>query len=137
MFRLPLALLGSTLAATAIVASAQAAKPEAPLADIQCGDTSYQAAVTSGGSDNANNVFTPAHLVGGGLLVPVAFTNQHSTFTDPDGNVFEEDEPDASHHAPPNKDLLSCHFTVSFEDPGGGSGTFEGDVVAFLAGNVP
>jgi hypothetical protein len=136
MFRLVLAICGGGIAAAALLATAFAAKPEAPLADIQCGDVHYQAAVTSGGSENANNNFTPAHLVGGGILVPVAFSNQHSTFTDPDGNVFEEDEPDVSHHAPPNKDLLSCHFTASFSDPDGGSGSFSGDVVAFLAGNV-
>jgi hypothetical protein len=137
MLRTMLAVLGSALAATAIVAAAQAANPEAPLADIQCGDAHYQAAVTSGGSDNANNLFTPAHLVGGGILVPVAFSNQHATFTDPDGNVFTDDEPDVSHHAPPNADLLSCHFTATFDDPRGGSGTLEGDVVGFIAGNHP
>ena len=136
MFRLVLAICGGGIAATALLATAFAAKPAAPLADIQCGDAHYQAAVTSGGSDNANNQFTPAHLVGGGILVPVAFSNQHDMFVDPDGNVFEDFPADVSHHAPPNKDLLSCHFTASFDDPSGGHGTFEGDVVAFLAGNA-
>ena len=129
MFRAITAVVAGLACATSLVVSAQAAKPEQPLADIQCGDTTYQAPVSDHG--NGNNDFTPAHLVGGGLLIPVAFSNQHGTFTDSDGNVFTDDPPDVSHPTPGNKTLLSCSFVVTFSDETG-SGTFTGDVTAFL-----
>jgi len=111
----------------AIGATAFAAKPQQPLATVDCGtDGSFQVKTNPG-----NGNFTPAKIVGGGVLIPVAFSNQHGTFTDPEGNTFTQDEPDVSHNAPANKYLMSCHYTASFTDPSGGSGMFEGDVIAF------
>lgn len=110
-------------------ASAFAAKPPSPPATVDCGADGVFQVTTSPGNGN----FTPAKIIGngGGVLIPVAFSNQTGTFTDPEGNMTTETEPDVSHNAPANKDLMSCHFTVSFSDPSGGSVSFSGDVVAF------
>jgi hypothetical protein len=118
----------AAVAGAAIVSTAAAAKPEPVIADVDCGaDGSLEVRV------NGNGAFAAAHIIGGGIFVPVAFSNQHATFTDNEGNMFEEDEPDVAHNAPPNKDYLSCHFVVTFEDEEG-TGTFTGDVVGFIPG---
>jgi len=112
-----------------VAGAAFAAKPPSPPADVDCGaDGTFVVAVSPG-----NGSFTPARILSGGsgLLIPVAFSNQVGTFTDNEGNTMSEPEPDVSHPAPANKDLLSCHFTVSFSDDTG-TFTFSGDVVAFM-----
>jgi hypothetical protein len=110
-------------------ATASAAKQPNPPATVDCGAAGSFQVTSSPGNGN----FTPAKIIGdgGGVLIPVAFSNQSGTFTDPDGNVSTETEPDVSHPAPANKDLMSCHFTIAFSDPSGGSVSFSGDVVAF------
>ncbi len=109
--------------------SAYAAKPAPQLVSLDCGsDGAFTVEVS-----NSNGVFAAAHVTGGGTIIPVAFSNQHSTFTDTQGNVFTDDPPDVSHNAPANKDILSCHFTATFADANG-SGTFSGDVEAFIVG---
>jgi hypothetical protein len=112
---------------TAQVASA--AKPEQEAISLDCGaDGTFQVTTPPG-----NGQWTPARIVGGGTIIPVAFSKQHGTFTDNSGQVFTEDPPDVSKGGPPNKDFINCHFVVTFEDKDG-SGTFQGDVMAFIVG---
>ena len=85
---------------------------------------------------NGNGPFTPGRIVGGGVVIPVAFENQHAVFTDTDGNVFEEFPPDivkGNGNPGANKDLIVCDFEVTFEDETG-TGTFTGTVTAFVVG---
>jgi hypothetical protein len=107
--------------------SASAAKPEPQLVSLDCRSDGVIDIAVSG----ANGIFSAAHVVGGGTIIPVAFSNQHSMFTDNQGHVFTDNPPDVSHNAPHNKDILSCHFTATFTDANG-SGTFSGDVDAFI-----
>jgi hypothetical protein len=128
--RILIALALAAVAAIGLTAAVSAAKPEQGTINVDCGaDGTFVVGLTPG-----NGTFTPAPIVGGGNLIPVAFSNQVSTFTDNEGNTFTENEPDASHPAPANKDLLSCHFEATFSDDTG-SGTFSGDVIAFMVGH--
>jgi hypothetical protein len=111
-----------------LVGTASAAKEPNPLITVDCGSDGMFTVLGNSG----NGAFTPAKIAnGGGVLIPVAFSNQVSTFTDNDGNVFTEPEPDASHPAPANKHLMSCSFSVSGSSPEG-TFSFSGDVVAFM-----
>ncbi|MDP9237379.1 MAG: hypothetical protein M3P30_08290 [Chloroflexota bacterium] len=111
------------------VTGASAAKPEPLQVSADCGADGTLIVQVS----QNNGTFSAAHIVGGGTFIPVAFSNQHGTFTDTEGNVFTEDPPDVSHRTPANKDILSCHFTITIEDDSG-SGTFSGDVQGFVVG---
>ena len=85
---------------------------------------------------NGNGQFSPGRLVDGGVVIPVAFENQHGTFTDNEGNVFEEFPPDVTKgngNAGKGKDLIVCDFAVTFEDENG-SGSFGGTVTAYVVG---
>lgn len=129
MFRTVIASGIACVAALALAAGAFAANPhENPPVTIDCGaDGSFQVMAVPG-----NGNFTPVHVIDGGTLIPVAFSNQVATVYDSEGNIIDqEDVPDVSHPAPANKDLMSCSFTVSFPTPEG-SMSFSGDVVAFL-----
>jgi len=111
-----------------LVMNASAAQEEVV---IDCRDDGTYTALVGG-----NGVFTPGKLVGGGVLIPVAFENQHSVFTDNEGNVFEDSEPDVKKgngNPGRNKDLIVCDFTVEFEEEGG-SGTFSGTVTGYIVG---
>ena len=131
MIRMLIAVGMAAVAAVVLTGAASAAKPQQQLVSVDCGADGTFTVTSSPG----NGTFTPAHIIGGGNLIPVAFTNQVATFTDPDGNTITENQPDASHPAPANKDLLSCHFTATFSDSTG-TGTFSGDVVAFMVGGT-
>jgi hypothetical protein len=129
--------IGSAILALAAVAgafglagTASAAKPEPLTIELDCGDDGTLTVELVPG----NGTFTPAKVVGGGTLIPVAFSNQHGTFTDNAGNVEEFDEPGIAKGGPHGKDFMDCHFVVTFEEPEG-TGTFEGDVRAFIAGH--
>jgi hypothetical protein len=112
------------------VAATASAAPGQP-AELDCGTAGTFTVITNG-----NGQFTPGRLVGGGVVVPVAFSNQHSMFTDNEGNVFEEFPPDVvkgNGHPGQNHDLITCDFSITFEDEGG-SGSFSGTVTGFIAG---
>jgi hypothetical protein len=132
MFRRSLIAVGAAAAIMgALAMTASAAKPERETVNLDCGaDGVMTASVVPG-----DGQWTPAKLLnGGGTIIPVAFTDQHATFTDNDGNTFNEDAPDVFKNAPPNKDLMTCSFTLDFEEEGG-SGTFSGVVTAWIAGH--
>jgi hypothetical protein len=99
--------------------------------ELDCGTDGTFTVLTNG-----NGQFTPGRLVGGGAVIPVAFSNQHATFTDSEGNVFEDFPPDVvkgNGHPGKNKDLITCDFSLTFEDEGG-SGSFSGTVTGFVTG---
>lgn len=127
MVRISITVLAA-VAAIALTATAFAAKPAPPLIDVDCGADGTFTIIGGPGQGR----WTPGIIAdGSGVLIPVAFSNQHGTFTDNEGHVFSDDPPDISKHAPANKDLMDCHFSVSFEDENG-SGSFSGDAVVFL-----
>jgi hypothetical protein len=127
-----LAAVAGAVAAVAMVAGASAAK-STNLATVECGsDGTFQVL-----TNNGNGTWTPAKVVDtGAILHPVAFSNQVGSFTDTDGTTQTFEEPDVMKaHAPAGKDLLSCSFSLSGTDPGGGEFSFSGDVVLWMGGN--
>jgi len=85
---------------------------------------------------NGNGQFAPGRIIGGGVVVPVAFADQHLTFDDGEGHVFEEFPPDVvkgNGHPGSNKNLVTCDFSLTFEEQGG-TGSFSGTVTAFIVG---
>ena len=124
-------LAAAAVVSGALVMTASAAKPERETVSLDCGADGVMTASVNQG----NGQWTPAKLLnGGGTIIPVAFTDQHATFTDSDGNTFNEDAPDVFKNAPPNKHLMTCSFTLDFEEEGG-SGSFSGVVTAWIAGH--
>ncbi len=108
--------------------TASAAKPEPFTIELDCGeDGTLEVALGPG-----NGTFTPVKIVGGGMLIPVAFSNQHGTFTDNGGHTEEFNEPDVSKAGPTKGNFVNCHFEIVFNDENG-TGSFEGDVKAFIA----
>ena len=128
MYRIIAAGLVASALAIGVIANVSAAQEEL---EVDCGaDGTFTVLL------NGNGEFTPGRIVGGGVAIPVALSNQHGTFTDNEGNVFTEDPPDvAKGNGNPgkNKDLLTCDFEVSFEDENG-SGTFSGTATVFIVG---
>jgi hypothetical protein len=112
------------------VSSVSADRPpeETEVITVNCGEGDFT--VTAHGDGKFGTARIDAT---GEIFVVTAFANQHGTFTDNQGNVEEFDEPDVSHRAPPNRDLIDCHFTAVFESEFG-TETFEGDVTGFIAG---
>ena len=111
-----------------LTGTASAAKPDQFTIELDCGaDGTLEVAV------QGNGLYSPGRIVGGGAVVPVAFLNQHGTFTDNEGHTETFEDPDVSRGGPTNKDFIDCHFEGTFEDENG-SGTFEGDVTAFIVG---
>lgn len=121
----------AAVAALTIISGASAAKPEPEQVAVDCGSAGSFMVTNSGKSEAT---FTPGHIVGGGTIIPVSFTNQVATFTDNQGNTTVESQPDVSKaNVPANKTLVQCHFTVSFSGPEG-SGSVSGDVTGFVVG---
>jgi hypothetical protein len=139
MFRVVLAVAVAAAAAVLLISSAGAAA-EKDVFTLDCGSAgTFQAiGAGSGSSEQANNTWTPAHIVGTHMtVVPVAFANVHGSFTDEQGVVHPFSEPDESKTSvPPNKTLVNCHFSFSGTDPGGGAFTFEGDVTVYFTGRA-
>lgn len=114
------------IAALVLIGSASAARGE--LVSLDCGSAGSIDVVTNG-----NGQFTPGRIVGGGVVIPVGFSNQVATFKDSAGNVTVENPPDVSRRAPANKQIVSCSFSISGEAEGG-TFSFSGDVQAFFVG---
>ena len=77
-----------------------------------------------------------AHPVGGGAFVPIAFGEEHGSFTDPDGNSFPIDEEGGAkgrseHNA---HDVVTCSFDIDVEFPDGSKLVLEGTVTGFFPG---
>ena len=129
-----IALIGVAAAALlALGLATTGSAAQAEQVELDCGADGTFTVLTNG-----NGQFTPGRLVGGGgALIPVAFSDQHATFTDNEGNVFEDFPPDVvkgNGHPGKNHDLITCDFSITFEDENG-SGSFSGTVVAFVAGH--
>lgn len=124
--------IGAAVVATALtVFLATSAFAKAEDVDLDCGaDGTFTVLV------NGNGQFSPGRIVGGGVVIPVGFANQHATFTDNDGNEFEDFPPDVvkgNGNPGKNKHLIVCDFEDTFEDENG-SGTFSGTVTAYVVG---
>jgi hypothetical protein len=122
------------MAAAAALGLAVAATPagaQSNPVELDCGDGTFTV-LTAG-----NGQFTPGRLIGGGgVLIPVSFSDQHTVFTDNDGNVFEDFPPDVvkgNGHPGQGKDLITCDISLTFEDENG-SGTFTGTVTGYAVG---
>jgi hypothetical protein len=133
--RLASALAMTVLSAALVGGTAAAAPVNAPNAlqlTLDCGEAGTFDVVVNG-----NGRFAPGHIVGGGVLIPVAFGETTFTLTDPEGNVLvEETEPavaKGSGKAKRNRALLECSFDFSFEEDGN-TVTVRGTVTAFRAG---
>ena len=128
MYRIVTAGVIAIALAMGVIANASAAKEEI---DLDCGADGAITVLVNG-----NGRFSPGRIVDGGVVIPVAFSNQHNTFTDNEGNVFTEDPPDVTKgngNPGKNKDLITCDFAGAFEDENG-SGTFSGTVTAVVVG---
>jgi hypothetical protein len=127
--RLRSALLVAGLAITASIGGASAASADPKGGDVfplVCDNgVTYEIAV------NGNGEFTPGHnLAGTAMLIPVAFGEFHSTVTDANGNVIDEEvqpptaKGSSGKHA--RATTTSCTFTITdtFDDPDLGLLTF-------------
>jgi len=128
---LAIGLLGTALTAGS-AAAAPVNAPNALEVALDCG-----AAGTFDVVVNGNGQFAPGHIVGGGVLIPVAFGPTTFTVTDPGGAVIvEETEPavtKGSGKPKRNRPALECTFSASFEEDGN-TVTISGTVTAFRAG---
>jgi hypothetical protein len=118
----------ATVLALVFVANASAAQEEI---ELNCGADGTMTVQVNG-----NGQFSPGRIEGGGVIIPVAFSNQHGSFTDNEGHTEEFNDPDVTKgngHPGKNKDLVTCDFSISFEDENG-SGTFSGTVTAIVVG---
>jgi len=127
MIRFLIAALAGVVGSAILLATASAARPQ-PI-PLDCGDAGSFQILVSG-----NGPWTPGRIVGGGVVHPVAFTNQHSEFTDNQGHTFTQDDPDVFRtNIPANKELVHCSFSGNFQDANG-SGTFSGEVDGYIVG---
>ena len=116
------------VAALAIASQASAANPNAFVFTLDCGeDGDIRASLGGGGK------WAPVRVLDreGRFFVPVAFSNQHGTFTGDDGSVEMFEEEDTSRHVPRDPELLNCSFDITF-DVRGGSVQFAGDVEGYI-----
>lgn len=113
---------------TAPSPTANAERPNVPLVSLECGaGGSFEVIVNGGRFGVARDTES------GKIFVPFAFRNVAGTFTNNEGTVFEFEEEDISHPAPPNKDVLECTFDATFEDDDG-TGEVSGEVSVFVVG---
>ena len=120
--------LVSTLASAAVAGPDKSKSPNVFRTTLVCGSESFDIIVVGQGNWNV------AHVVDSKLVFhPTAFPSFVGEVTDADGNVIEEisEPPVTKNNVPRNKTILSCSFSVSFNDPEtgftfSGAGTVEG-----------
>jgi hypothetical protein len=88
---------------------------------------------------NGNGRFTPAHDMGStATLIPLAFSNQLFTITDPNGMIIDQetapDEAKGNSASAANRaSRTTCNFSGSQIDPvSGNTFTFSGTVIGFV-----
>lgn len=95
---------------------------------VTCGSDTFEVNANGGGKFGTARVIET-----GQIFVVTAFSNVSGSFTTNDGQVFQFEDPDVSHPAPPNRELIDCSFVVTFENKFG-EGQASGDVTGFYAG---
>lgn len=135
--------VAATAAAVLLGASAASAAPDHQVVDLECDDGGVYEALVHG-----NGAFTPARLVGGGVLVPVSLGDFEFEAVLPDGTVVTDSAPGVvdekgkgavAEHSP--RPMVTCTFEASYvleeadgELPAGTAVTFSGVATALLTG---
>ena len=118
-------------AVTLTIAFAASASAKQELVELDCGSDGALTVMVNG-----NGQFSTGRIVGGGVAIPIAFSNQHGTFTDNEGHTEEFNDPDVvkgNGHPGKNAHIVTCDFEVTFEDENG-SGSFSATVKAIVVG---
>lgn len=120
-----LSLMTMALLSVGVAGAAPANSPNAETFQLDCDNgQSYTVVV------NGNGNFTPGHIIGGGVLIPVAFTFEA---TDAAGNlIFSDAIAKNGQMKGLTGDLIVCTFGDTFEE-NGQTFTFRGTVTAFVA----
>ena len=139
--------LSTLLVASGLILGAAAAPagaaPKGETFELPCDNgQTYTVAVSEGGNDDhSKNDFTPAHIVGGGTIIPVSFGEFTGTITNSSGQVvdsFTEEGDDRGQSGKNARNTITCDLTFSetFVDPADGmtyTFTGSGTVTGFIA----
>jgi hypothetical protein len=138
--------LSTLLVASGLILGAAApaiADPKGETFELPCDNgQTYTVVVAEGGNeDHSKNDWTPAHIVGGGTIIPVSFGEFTGTITNSAGQVVESftEEGDTRGQSAKNaRNTITCDLTFSetFVDPADGmtyTFTGGGTVTGFIA----